>query len=89
MVQVGVEVLLHDKEAYGECLQLYKQLFAKQKKFVSSIQFYMYVCMCVMYAVLCVYMCSVCSMCVCVYMCAIQCTHTLQGIERYCTFLLQ
>jgi len=57
VVQVGVEVLLHDKEAYGECLQLYKQLFAKQKKFVSSIQFYVYVCICIVCAV-CVYVCT-------------------------------
>jgi hypothetical protein len=34
--QAGIEVLLHDKNAYGECLQLYKELFTKQTKQVRS-----------------------------------------------------
>lgn len=31
-LQAGIEVLLHDKNAYGESLQLYKELFTKQTK---------------------------------------------------------
>ena len=34
--QAGIEVLLHDENAYGECLQLYKELFTKQTKQVRS-----------------------------------------------------
>ena len=37
-MQAGIEVLLHDKSAYGECLQLYKELFTKQAKQVRFLE---------------------------------------------------